>query len=136
MTGRAKWHAWTQAGQTWGPGRECDAENRYLDIAKELGWTEGEEGCSGQTSRPVSFSESELDSGSHHHVGSGGGMGNSVSTPLVPVVEAGDLDTLHGLAVSNNLSGVDAFLQDHLDADVNSTDEFVRVWQKKRPCFS
>ncbi|EEB98432.1 hypothetical protein MPER_02059, partial [Moniliophthora perniciosa FA553] len=39
LTGRAKWDAWNTAGLKFKDGAE--AEKRYLQIARDLGWKEG-----------------------------------------------------------------------------------------------
>jgi len=99
MTGRAKWDAWTAAGNTC--TTKTDAENRYLEIARSLGWTQGVtqelEGATGSS-------------------GESGGFGTSVSAMARP---EDDNDTsLHGLAVSNDLQGLKELLEREPNVDV------------------
>ncbi|KAF8213143.1 acyl CoA binding protein-domain-containing protein [Mycena galopus ATCC 62051] len=99
MTGRAKWDAWTAAGNTY--TTKTDAESRYLEIARSLGWTQGVtqelEGATGSS-------------------GESGGFGTSVSAMARP---EDDNDTsLHGLAVSNDLQGLKELLEREPNVDV------------------
>jgi hypothetical protein len=133
MTTRAKWDAWAQAGKTWGEGKEGEAERRYLEIASTLGWADAvggentqavENSCADEQEGDVWDDELEVSSSSHHT--GGGGMGNFVSTISASPVQPDDLNTLHGLAVSNRTSQLSTYLRDYPDADVNAFDEFVR----------
>lgn len=138
MTGRAKWDAWSGASKTYAD-RGVEAEKRYLDIAQNLGWTEG-----GSTLLPgpdsTSHSRSdgaeclsgniwdeESSSGSNSGKGVGSGMGTSVSAMAPPLPDEKDAGTIHGLALSNNTSGLSSFLQAHQNADINEFDEHVRI---------
>jgi len=120
--GRAKWDSWSAAGTKYEKGR--DAESRYIEIARTLGWTEG-----APESRPVVDTAAEdiwdddSDEGaSGSHRGGSGGMGLSVST--IPVPPKVDDRTIHGLAVSNDFAGLTALLAQHPETDLNELDEF------------
>jgi len=122
-TARAKWDAWSAAGKKYEKG--SDAESRYVEIARTLGWTEG-----APESRPVVDTAAEdiwdddSDEGaSGSRRGGSGGMGLSVST--IPVPPKVDDRTIHGLAVSNDFDGLTALLAQHPETDLNELDEFV-----------
>lgn len=88
-----------------------EAEERYLDIARSLGWSE---------SNNSSVVESDDDAGR-----SGGLFGTAVSTLAIPEDE--DDGSLHFLALnttSDDMSKIQQFLEQ--EPDVNAKDEFVR----------
>lgn len=123
LTGRAKWDAWNAAGEKYEKGR--DAESRYIEIARTLGWTEG-----APEARPVvdtaandDIWDDVVDEGASGSRSGGGGMGLSVST--MPVPPKVDDRTIHGLAVSNDFAGLTALLVQHPETDLNELDEFV-----------
>jgi acyl-CoA-binding protein len=129
MTGRAKWDAWNMAGKTYVSG--TDAEIRYLDIARDLGWSEGTalvitEKQENEQRDGEDIWDKDEDGGSN---GSGGvgGMGNTVSTMAPPPEEIDG--SIHGLAVSNDAVGITLFLEKYPDTDLNERDEFVRSVQ-------
>jgi hypothetical protein len=133
MTGRAKWDAWSAANNAYGNHKE-KAEKRYLEIASELGWTEGlaPPGLQNQ-----SYTESDNVTGSSEHSwkshnnesdgegNGGGGMGTSVSAMALPPLDDQDAQSLHGLAVANKASEVSSYL-DASPGDINKLDEHVR----------
>lgn len=127
MTGRAKWDAWTSTGKTYND-RKADAEKRYLEIARELGWIPGDAGTqlispSHQPS-PGEVWDDELgmrvsDSASNHR----GGMGTTVSALARPITQDG-AETLHKLAIEGDPDEVSRFLEAHPLLDINERDEF------------
>jgi hypothetical protein len=134
MAGRAKWDAWSAAGKAHENHRE--AEKRYLEIASDLGWTEGvihltpREQSHSDVDRAGSSSEGGWDfensePGSSRNQG-GGGMGPSVSAMAPPPLDEQDSKSLHGLAIANNVSGLHSYLNAHPNIDVNELDEHVR----------
>lgn len=128
MTGRAKWDAWSAAFQSYGT-QSGEAEQRYLSIAGDLGWTES----SGVTTTPGVLVEDgsqgsegdiwdKADAPSNHGAG---GMGNSVSAVASAPLDERDAKTPHGMAVSNDVAGLEAYLNAHPEADLNELDEYV-----------
>jgi hypothetical protein len=143
MTGRAKWDAWTSAGKIWGQGREGEAEQRYLDIARGLGWVEGAASAKGKevqiegNNGDIWDDEADEDHVSWRGGGGDGGMGITVSTLAAQPLDEKERETMHGLAVTNDLDALVSFLQNHPEADINAFDEFVRFfcrasWQLHR----
>jgi len=130
MTGRAKWDAWSGASKTY-KDRGEDAEKRYLDIARNLGWIGGGALVLGaDTTSPSSNDDVENLSGdiwdeesSSSSKGGGSGMGTSVSAMAPPPHDEKDARTIHGLAISNNTLGLSLFLQAQQNVDVNKFDE-------------
>jgi len=127
MTGRAKWDAWSVAGKAHEDHGE-EAEKRYLQLARDLGWTEGaslpapaeQAHLYGDKVGDYGTSESRPSSGD----GSGaGGMGTSVSAMVPPALDEQDSKSLHGLAVTNNVSGLCSYLDAHPSVDINKLDE-------------
>ncbi|KZP16837.1 ankyrin [Athelia psychrophila] len=127
MTGRAKWDAWSAAFQSYGT-QSGEAEQRYLSIAGDLGWTES----SGVTTTPGVLVEDgsqgsegdiwdKADAPSNHGAG---GMGNSVSAVASAPLDERDAKTPHGMAVSNDVAGLEAYLNAHPEADLNELDEY------------
>ena len=128
MTGRAKWDAWEKASKTWSPGRLGDAEQRYKEIAKELGWVEGEPGA-GKQKGEANMGETgkfiEDNDEGQSTVRSGGGLGKSVSMIPTPAADAETQGTLQGLALSNDVAGIAALLQRQPDINLNALDQSV-----------
>lgn len=118
MTGRAKWDAWSSASKAYVNG--ADAEKRYLDLARSLGWTDG------VTVRPETIEEDDGediwddDSTSQRHAGEGTGM--TVSA-MAQFDEEPD-DSIHGLTVANDTSALSLLLNEK-PGIVNELDEFV-----------
>ncbi|XP_006454696.1 hypothetical protein AGABI2DRAFT_182670 [Agaricus bisporus var. bisporus H97] len=132
MTGRAKWDAWNAAGQKYVDAQE--AELRYLQMAKELGWDEtkidqsvkndskkgkgkvraGEEGDD-------DIWDSDSDSGDST-TKSNSGLGLTVST-MAGAKEASE-KTLHGFAVDNDVRGIEDLLKIVPNLNLNEMDEY------------
>ncbi|KIM75385.1 hypothetical protein PILCRDRAFT_827296 [Piloderma croceum F 1598] len=126
MTGRAKWDAWSSASNAYGDHRE-KAEKRYLEIARDLGWTEGfaSSGFQNQSyteSDKVTGSWTSYNNESGSNRGEGGGMGTSVSAMAPPPLDDQDARSFHGLAVANKASELSSYL-DASPGDINKLDE-------------
>ncbi|RDB29264.1 Acyl-CoA-binding domain-containing protein 2 [Hypsizygus marmoreus] len=122
MTGRAKWDAWSTAGKTHGSAD--DAEARYLEIARSLGWTEEFAEHQPIPEQELSDTDDIWDDDRHSSKagGSSGGMGGAVSA-IPPPIEETD-ESLHGFAVSNDLSGLSLLLEEQSEVDIDVLDEF------------
>ncbi|KAG6898067.1 hypothetical protein C0992_006545 [Termitomyces sp. T32_za158] len=121
MTGRAKWDAWNTASKKY--TSVADAESRYLEIAKSLGWVQGtvrETLSQAEKSDPNSIwdEDSQITQGG----GASGGMGGTVSTMMISEVNVDE--SLHGLAVSNDTTALSELLEKYPETDVNQIDEF------------
>ncbi|KIK70886.1 hypothetical protein GYMLUDRAFT_32961 [Collybiopsis luxurians FD-317 M1] len=120
MTGRAKWDAWDAAGKRY--HSVAEAENRYLEIARDLGWQPG------LTGSPKNENEAEDediwdDSDSvKSHGGGGGGLGVSVSSMAAPETETDD--SLHGLAIAGDVQKLENLISLHPEINLNALDEF------------
>jgi len=114
ISGRAKWDAWKLAAETY-DGRPSEAEHRYLDIARSLGWSEG--------SPAVATDETEEQA---ERSGSGTGMGVSVSVMSAPEAEVdGQAATgLHGYAIRDDAAATSAFLDASQGLDIDARDEY------------
>ncbi|KAJ6575014.1 hypothetical protein B0H19DRAFT_934679, partial [Mycena capillaripes] len=123
FTGRAKWDAWTAAGNIY--SAKADAESRYLEIARGLGWTEGivlPETAPESESQDIWDSDDDDVNQPSKSSGETGGFGTSVSSMARPEDES---DTsLHGLAISDHLRGLVSLLQEDPNVDLNARDEF------------
>jgi len=116
MSGRAKWDAWKLAAETY-DGRPSEAEHRYLDIARSLGWSEG--------SPAVATDETEEQA---EGSGSGTGMGVSVSVMSAPEVDGQAATGLHGYAIRDDVAATSAFLDASQGLDIDARDEYVSGW--------
>jgi len=122
MTGRSKWDAWNSTGKKVASGQ--DAEQRYLEIARSLGWSEG------AVAEPPHAQKEEIkwdsdDSDSSTSKGSGGGLGTAVSTMAPPQQEEDDGSLhFHALNSTNDISGIALLLKEQPDIDLNARDEF------------
>lgn len=119
IAGRAKWDAWNSASRTFAQSE--DAERRYLEIARNLGWAED---IAVQESRDEDTWEEDDGPKSSSDSGAGGGMGGAVSAMLPPVVQEPD-KSIHGFALSNDMSALSAILENDPATNVNDLDEFV-----------
>ena len=125
MTGRAKWDAWSNTGKKYSNSEQ--AEGRYIEIAKSLGWVEGitiEEEDVDEVDLNALDDEPELkEKRSRSNASDSGGLGLAVSKAQAPAhVED---HSIHGLAVDNNIAGLTALLEKNMDVDLNTRDEFV-----------
>ncbi|KAJ7169787.1 ankyrin repeat-containing domain protein [Mycena filopes] len=122
FTGRAKWDAWAAAGNTY--SSKAEAESRYLEIARSLGWKEGIIAPESVRSEDADIwdSDDDTDKPSRGN-GEPGGLGNSVSSMARPEDDESDV-SLHGLAVSNHLQELVALVHDDPSVDPNARDNF------------
>jgi len=123
--GRAKWDAWKTAGNKWQDQRKA-AEERYIDIAKSLGWKQGHNRDtaaprSSPTPEELLDDERPLEANAHHN---GTGMGFGVSSMAAGPPDEPDDETLHGLAISGNAEKLLAILDALPSCGLNDLDEF------------
>jgi hypothetical protein len=136
MTGRAKWDAWAAAGKKYESA--YGAEQRYLEIATSLGWTgetviqdvaqppqKAEAASGSSTTDDDGIWDSDSQGSGSSGGGGGSGMGVHVSSMEAPT-DTHDL-TLHGLALSNDTTGISTLLREHPETDLNARDEFVSL---------
>ena len=118
ISGRAKWDAWALASKTY-EERPSEAEQRYLDIARSLGWEDG------------ATTIATADKTEEHPKRSGGGTGMGVSVSVVtpPSPDAEAASDLHGyaMAMDDDVTAISAFLRDTEGLDVNARDEYVSL---------
>jgi len=124
LTGRAKWDAWNNVGKTYA-GRGADAEKRYLEIARDLGWVPGhgiarEEGEVWDDDLGVSVSRSAS-------AQSKSGMGGSVSA--MPAAALGDdllggPPSLHNFAIQGDADKIARALIDDPFVDLDKRDKY------------
>ena len=122
MTGRAKWDAWAAVGKKYEQPEEV--EKRYLEIARTLGWTEQAEVHIMRESETPTNNEDIWDKDEVPHGSSGGGgLAVSVSSmgPPPKIIDNG----IHGIALSNDITGFKEILKAHPETDLNTLDEFV-----------
>ena len=126
MTGRAKWDAWSNTGKVYA-GKGPDAERKYLDLARELGWAPG----SGVVNDPQNEGEVwDDDLGVSISLASTegrGGMGGSVSAMAASGDEGSDTggQALHAFAIQGDVNEISRFLVENSSVDVNQRDEYV-----------
>jgi acyl-CoA-binding protein len=119
ISGHTKWDAWKLASETY-EGRPSEAERRYLDIARDLGWKE--EGAPAAVTGETAVAE--------ERVGGGSGMGVSVSVMSSPPEEDEDegASGLHAYAMRDDVAAMSAFLQaggEEGGLDIDARDEYV-----------
>jgi hypothetical protein len=127
MTGRAKWDAWAAAGKQYQDAQE--AEKRYLEIAQTLGWA----GSSSTTeiqqqveeNVPSSTTGGSDDTPETSNSGGGSSMGLSVSVLMPPAPSSAIDKSIHGLALSNDVSGLTTLLEQCPETDLDAVDEYV-----------
>ena len=132
ISGRAKWDAWKLAAEAY-EGRPSDAELRYLDIARSLGWKEGNPSTSTTTSTAAATEETEETEEPAERSGGGGtGMGVSVSVMSQPPDDE-QATGLHSYAMGDDVAALSAFLQASQDPDVDARDEYVSIIRRHLP---
>ncbi|KAF4573007.1 hypothetical protein EYR36_007517 [Pleurotus pulmonarius] len=120
MTGRAKWDAWNDVEKKYASA--VDAETRYLQIARELGWSE-EAKPEPPASAESPAADSIWDDDSRPSSGKGSsGMGPSVSSMKPP--DTAEDNTIHGFAVSGDVEALKTLFKMQPDVDVNQHDEY------------
>jgi len=121
MTGRAKWDAWAATGKQYQDAQE--AEKRYLEMAQTLGWAGSTNGIQVENV-PSSSTGDSSETLEASNSGGGGGMGLSVSV-LVPPPPSKAIDkSIHGLALSNDVSGLTTLLEQCPETDLDAVDEY------------
>jgi hypothetical protein len=126
MTGRAKWDAWDAAGKKY--NATGGAENRYLEIARSLGWTQSvveREQKSPAKSADVDLehlSDDDDDEEEAPAQSSSAGLGRSVSKMTRPEVAADQ--SLHDLVLSGDVPGLTLLLDKSPNLDLNALDEY------------
>lgn len=123
ISGRAKWDAWKLAAETY-EGRPSEAEHRYLDIARSLGWKEGSPSTT--TAAAAAAATDETEEPAESSSGGGTGMGVSVSVMSQPP-EDEEMMGLHSYAMGDDVAALSAFLQVSQDLDIDARDEYVSV---------
>ncbi|KAI0331990.1 ankyrin [Cubamyces sp. BRFM 1775] len=128
FTGRAKWDAWHSAGETY-KDRPADAENRYLEIARGLGWSEGQKVDvqrqstdseeSAESEEGIWATEEEL----AQRRSEKSAMGRVMSTMTSEPEGADETGTLWTSALSGDVQGVVSFMEKDAGVDVNARDE-------------
>lgn len=112
------------------------AEQRYLAIARELGWVPRPIPVLGEASEKQ-LEDADADGGVWNDSvdpkssrssggGGGGGMGTSVSSMFHSGPDLGEAQTLHGIAIAGDTEKLNEFLIVNPAADINARDEFVR----------
>ncbi|PIL31676.1 transporter [Ganoderma sinense ZZ0214-1] len=129
FAGKAKWDAWNGAGQTY-KDRPADAEARYLEIARSLGWVEGKaaelaeehpKGGKDEAEDGDDIWHKDEDIQARKRRGDAGAMGPVSSTMAAPDEE--NSSALSNLAIAGDVPGLVAYLQANPGADVNALDE-------------
>ena len=125
MTGRAKWDAWSSLGDKHRFTAASQAEARYLELCKGLGWVP--DAADMYTAQEDKEEEGEIDwdspdDPSPRHAGVAG-MANSVSVLQQEEEEPLDLNTLHGVVLADDLDRLKAMEKGQVD--LNALDEYV-----------
>jgi acyl-CoA-binding protein len=125
MSGRAKWDAWSSLGDKNRITTPTQAEGRYLELCKELGWVPD-----AATIHKANIEEEEEgdidwdapDDPATRPAGTSG-MANAVSVLQKEEEEPLDLNTLHGVVLAGDLERLKAMETEETDLD--ALDEFV-----------
>ncbi|KAI0652133.1 ankyrin [Trametes meyenii] len=123
FTGKAKWDAWRTAGELYGD-RPADAESRYLEIARSLGWQEGKQAEPLPRASHKDGDEDDIwdsDSEVEKHRSDKSAIGRITSTMVA--VDDGSTSAVSNLAIGGDVHGLLAYLRDHPETDVNSLDD-------------
>ncbi|KAI0788651.1 acyl CoA binding protein-domain-containing protein [Abortiporus biennis] len=124
ITSRSKWDAWNAASKTYETAK--DAEARYLQLARELGWTEATK--SFLENKNQSTEENIWDDDTQQSRGQSsrdaGGLGPTVSTMAAEGEEERKHGTIHELVVSGNIDELESVLLVSPQTDLNAKDEF------------
>lgn len=126
MTGRAKWDAWSSLGDKRGFTDPAQAEARYLELCKELGWVP-DAAVSIHVAQTEEEEDREIDwdapdEPSSRAAGTSG-MANAVSVLQQEEEEPLDLNTLHGVVLAGDLERLRAMEMGEID--LNALDEYV-----------
>ena len=125
MTGRAKWDAWSSLGDKHRFTDASQAEARYMELCKELGWMP--DAADAYIAQPGKEEEGEIDWDSPDDPSPGpagvAGMANSVSVLQQEEEEPLDLNTLHGVVLAGDLERLKAMENGQID--LNALDQYV-----------
>jgi len=121
MTGRAKWNSWQSIGKSYAD-RLPEAENRYLELAREFGWKEGSPTTGTRPSLPSDVDDI-WDKDTDSQKSSGGGMGNFVST-MSQDDQYEREGTAHGIVVTGDVESLRRYLEAHPTLDLNAADQY------------
>jgi hypothetical protein len=128
ISGRAKWDAWALASKTY-EGHPSDAEQRYLDIARSLGWEDPAIAAAAAAAATTAVTDKTEEQTEMSGGGTGMGVSVSVVSPPSPEDE-GAACSLHSCAMGDDVAATSAFLRDSEDLDINARDEYVSL-----PCW-
>ena len=125
MTDRAKWDAWSSLGDKHRFTDASQAEARYLELCKELGWVpDAADMYIAQTGKEE---DGEIDWDSPDDpstsLAGGAGMANSVSVLQQEEEEPLDLNTLHGVVLAGDVERLKAMENGQID--LNALDQYV-----------
>ena len=125
MSGRAKWDAWSSLGDKHRFTAASQAEARYLELCKELGWVPDAANMYISQTRKEEEGEIDWDSPDDPNPRPVGvvGMANSVSVLQQEEEEPLDLNTLHGVVLAGDLERLKAMEKGQID--LNALDEYV-----------
>ncbi|KAK7059051.1 hypothetical protein VNI00_001675 [Paramarasmius palmivorus] len=121
ITGRAKWDAWKSAGSTFKDGAE--AEKRYLQIARDLGWKEGMVVADKASEDDEEIDWDNDDIPSNFEGGAHSGLGNSVSI-MAKIEDEEEDNSIHGYAVSGDVEKLNALFTQNPQLDPNEVNEY------------
>lgn len=125
MTGRAKWDAWASLADKHEFTAAAQAEARYLELCKELGWVPNAAPI--YIAQPEEEGEGDIDwdapDGPTAGPAGAGGMANAVSVLQQEQEEPLDLNTLHGVVLAGDLERLKAM--EGGEIDLNALDQYV-----------
>lgn len=128
MTGRAKWDAWDAAGKRY--NAIGDGENRYLVIARSLGWSESIETNQKRSAKSAEVDLEHLtDEEDAPTSSTSGSLGRFVSKMSKPEVVTDK--SLHDLVLSCDVPGIVSLLDECPNVDLNELDEYVSETTQK-----
>lgn len=117
MSGRAKWKAWDSMEAKYAGKADIEAEDRYLEIARQFGWKEsvGEAAASAMAHPPAQTERQH-----------GVGMGVSVSAIARPPEDATEPDdSIHSLVLTGEVDKVEAALdKEGTSVDLDAKDDY------------
>lgn len=127
MAGRAKWDAWSALEAKYGFTTAAQAEARYLELCKELGWVpDAAPTYAAHAGEEESEEEEEIDWNAPDAPARSagvGGMANAVSVLQREEEEPLDLSTLHGVVLAGDLERLRTM--ETGGVDLNALDEYV-----------